>query len=286
MTSDQQDCILLIEELPLHEQQSGIKLFFYIANKVLKHPNHRNRIYYDVVCKKFNYREDEFVRLLLFSGFKLEHKRKKVLIFDRKHTTLLRNALYLLQNVQATNKQNEYQTKQTSVGNHEECKEIEYELHSIGRRRRRQRTAFLCICNNPLIATTADIYGADHDVVCDDCFMQLSGADTIYHCSKRTQCAQHRYGYDLCECCAFRIHDNRRHIDIDAKRRESTVYKSDENQAIADAAYSGLKTEHLNESNVSGSDAVDIESVLRQFAQETKGRKESDKTQKIQIKSE
>ena len=221
MAMDQSDCITLIYELPQKKRDKGIKLFVYISSNIINNPNEPKWrfLYYDKIYIKFM-KCDEFIQLLLFSGFKLITKPKKILKFNNKYIGLLQKALKSLKeykqaqriNAISNNNNNDISLMRGTDRNRNrnqmmhrsdsdivERKEIEYDDNKYDGS---SKDHVRCICGNKLLKTTPLlIYGKEHEVLCDNCFIQCKSADIIYHCSKGTKCSQHIYGYDLCDTC-------------------------------------------------------------------------------------
>lgn len=205
--TDYKDAITLIYELEHKKRNKGIKLFIIIANNILKNPTERKYkwIHHKTIYKKFGNSSDEFMFLILESGFQLINKPKKILVFNDKNTALLKHVANILTN---------QQLNQNSITNHannnvpdnkmqnplqqntfrNNWKQRHHNIHNIH-----------CICGNTLLqTTTTHIYENKDFVLCDNCLMEIKPNDTIWHCPKGINCMLHRYNYDLCCNCALK----------------------------------------------------------------------------------
>jgi len=202
--TDYQDCITLIYELSQKQRDKGIRLFGIISNNIIEHPMERKwrYLHHDKIHNKFG-KCDEFIQLMLHSGFKLITKPQKILIFNNKKIELLKLVTKSLTNynqdeivnINTVSKRRLNDRFQTS---HRSRKQQQHHNGHL----RNDKDIYYCICDNLLSQTTPDdIYEKNHQVFCDICMIELKGNDIIYHCSKGINSLQHKYNYDLCETC-------------------------------------------------------------------------------------
>ena len=97
---DQQDCIVLIKDLPPKLRKRCIKLYKMIAANIIDHPNERKYkfLHYDKIWKKFN-ETQAFIDLMIYSGFKRVNKSKSILVFNIKYLHLLQQSITALQSI-------------------------------------------------------------------------------------------------------------------------------------------------------------------------------------------
>ena len=192
---DQKDCVLLIQELPDKDRKRGSKLYEFIVQNIVNHPNEKkwSYLYYDKIYQKFN-KQQIWIELLLHSGFKKLNKSPPILKFNADNIESLKQSLCLLQKAQIS----------------DDSKDIEQEVESKEMEQVEMDTMHLyCICGKQLIQNTVDtFYGKDAKIICDECFVQCKGTDIIYHCVEKTKSPLHRYGYELCTDCVM-ISNNR-----------------------------------------------------------------------------
>eukprot|EP01084_Bolivina_argentea_P309620 535607_1 len=188
MTTDQTKCVIRIYNLPKNDRIAGIKFYKFISRNIITQPTVKRfqLLPYDKIYNKFN-KHDSFIKLLLLSGFKEYLKPKHLLRFNINDIHLLKQSIILLnkQEIEISSNKLNKEHKITSHDTH---------LHS---------NQHICICGHPLIKTTCSIYGKgnDHTILCDNCLIECKGSDTIYHCTLKTKCSEHIYGFDLCENC-------------------------------------------------------------------------------------
>ena len=246
---DQQDCIILIKDLPPKLRTKCIKIYIMIATNIIENPNERKYkfLHHDKIWRKFN-KTQVFIDLMLHSGFKKLNKPKSILIFNTKYLHLLKQSIQSLENIDSLSENESNQDisiddkrkrRRTGIrsNNHddhdvkydEDCKESKEmeqidHLHHI--KDINDCLNLYCICGSILIESTPiKIYGITEDtsksnVLCDECLKQCHLTDTIYHCPKGTDSNQHKYGYDICNECIIKI-ENRNKKRCRVKNRHS-----------------------------------------------------------------
>ena len=206
--TDYKDAITLINELEHKKRDRGIKLFMIITNNILKNPTKRKYkwLHHEKIYKKFGNSSDEFMFLILESGFELITKSTKILVFNNKNTALLKHIANILTNYQQLNQNSII----NQIDNNIPCNKMQNPpQQNTSRNNWKQRHHDIdnihCICGNILLQTTTTHIYEDTDLVlCDNCTMEIKPNDTIWHCTKGIDYMLHRYNYDLCCNCALK----------------------------------------------------------------------------------
>lgn len=243
--ADYKDAITLIHELGHKQRDKGIRLFLVISNNIIDHPSERKwrYLHYDKIHKKFG-KCDEFIQLMLHSGFKLITKPQKILVFNNKKVNLLKLVIKSLTSYGQHQNQEENINKNIVFRNQTNHRSARYHDHGQMeiRPNYKDNDIYYCICDNPLYQTTPDdIYGKNNDnVLCDGCMIELKGNDIIWHCFKGTDCEQHKYNYDLCETCVSLRSSQRSRQSL-----QSQLHRSHYNRSIVDDK--SIKVQFLND---------------------------------------
>ena len=209
LDTDYKDAITLISDLQPKQRNKGIKLFTIIANNIINNRTERKwkYLHHEKIYKKFGSCSDEFMFLILQSGFKIIKKPKKTLIFNDKNIALLRHITKELTNYQQLNQNSITKSLKNNLPNNKKQHPIKQNTSINNKQKRTQRNIYniQCICGHVLLQTTQNyIYQHNDEILCDICMIEMKPNDIIWHCTNGTNSKQHKYNYDLCNNCALK----------------------------------------------------------------------------------